>query len=180
MLVEPRGLPVGRHRLGVVDEVAQHDDVGLQFRCRVAKQRELLQRVVIADAEIVAVDLAAHGDQRGRHPGGGGLVLRDAPAQGRRIAREGDARHALRRLLGNLRGPETVAVGRDLDAHQLRLGIGAVPMSEIGPHVPHLHVPCVAPHFEFVEHAGVEEEPGHALQAKRADSGEHDDQKRIL
>ena len=57
MQVKPVDVRVGRDRLGIVDEVGEYDEVRLHPRAGLAEQRQFLRRVVVADAEIEAIDL---------------------------------------------------------------------------------------------------------------------------
>ena len=176
---EPAGVAVGRNRLGIVEEIGQHDDVGLERHADLAEQAELLQCVVVADAEVEAVDLAAGLDQSLDDLVREGLLLGDAPAHGDRIADEGDAGDAVGRLVGDLGSAQALLVGPDMDAHQLGLGVRAVAMAEVGPHVAFLHPARVLPHFELVQHAVVENEAGEAFHSEQTKKRSNQDQQKI-
>ena len=67
---------------------------GFIFAPAIAKQSQFLGRVVVADSQIEPVDLAALALQAGDDLLGEGFLFGHAPAEGGRIAHEGDARHA--------------------------------------------------------------------------------------
>ena len=174
MQVEPALLGIGGHRLAVVDEVGEHDDVGLHLHADVAEVGELLDGVPVADALVEAVDLAALRLQSGDHLMGEGVLLGDAPAHGGRIADEGDARHAGRGAA------EAVLVGPHRHTHQRGAAVGAVPVALLGTEVAHLHVGRVLPHLELVGHAVVDQQPGHRLEQQRADHYHDRHQENVL
>ena len=62
---------------------------------------------------------------------------------------------------------QAAAVGPDIDAHQLGLGLRSMAMAKVGPRVAHLHLARVLPHFELVQHAVVENEAGKALHSEQ-------------
>ncbi len=167
MLAQPVGGRILRHRLGIVDEVAEDDDVGLQAGADVAEQREFLRSVVVSDAEIEGLDFVARIDEGVDDPSGKGLMLGNTPAQRDRIADKGDAGDARFGLLGDLGRSETAGVGPDRDSHELRLGMRAMAMAELFPRVADLDLPRILPHLELVQLAVVENQAGEAFQREQ-------------
>ena len=111
MLAQPVIGRVLRHRFGIVDEVAENDDVGPEAGADVVEQREFLRGVVVSDAEIEGFDFAARIDEGVDDLSGKGLTLGHTPAERDRIADEGDAGHSRFGPLRDLGRPEAEGVG---------------------------------------------------------------------
>jgi hypothetical protein len=52
-------------------------------------------------------------------------------------------------------------------------------MAKVGPRVAHLHLACVLPHFELVQHAVVENETGERFYGEQTQKGCNKDQQKV-
>ena len=74
---------------------------------------------------------------------------------------------------------EAQLMGVHVRTNKQGLGVGAVAMAEIGPHVAFLHPARVLPHFELVQHAVVENDAGQAFHSEQTQSRSDQDQQKI-
>ncbi len=176
---KPARVGVGRHRLAIVDEVDERDDIGFELGAHRLVGSQLLCGVPVADTEIETVDLAALILERVEDLASEGFLLGDAPAHGdqNRPRRRSAPRPGA--LAKDRWRAEAVLVGPHIHVHKLCMCIGAVTVANAGPIVTLLHFACVLPHLEFVEQPVVEIESREAFYGKEAGQRDADGQQDV-
>jgi hypothetical protein len=162
--LQERERPGGRHRLGVVDEVVEDDDLRIVAGALGQEVRHLHGGVVVADPGVDDLHLPAAPAQRPLQALGHGLLHGHAPAEGDGVAEHEHALHTGRPLVRILGVAQLPLVDPDVDAHEA--GGRARPMlvaeHAIGRHL--LHRARVLPHLQVELQAVVDDEPHEGLE----------------
>ena len=158
-----------RDRLGVVDEVEEHDLVGLVGETLLAEEGDLLGRVVVPGTEVHDLGRRPAAEHLAEE-GGEGLLALDAPAEGERVAEDRDPATTVARALV-LDVAQAVGVDLHVDSHEPGVGPRAVHVADLGVRRFQLEQLRIARHLDVVEDVARQVEAETDLGERKEDRG---------